>query len=202
MPPPPFPSAAPVTLYSKPEPAAPWCAMLRISGDGSLRPVPDGVVSSGGVPAVSVAVHDNLVYVANAGNGGNSYTGFRLRHDGRLTPIADSTVAMPDASQPGDLLFNADGTKLAGTRIGTSLTDSSRRNQPSHMSGFRYSPDRKDRHVGQRWPLWPRFLWNNLRMALGPQHIIAPLIPAGGLTGPGRGLPDRTRRHCHRRQIR
>ena len=74
--------------------------MLRISGDGSLRPVPDGVVSSGGVPAVSVAVHDNLVYVANAGNGGNSYTGFRLRHDGRLTPIADSTVAMPDASQP------------------------------------------------------------------------------------------------------
>jgi len=33
------------------------------------------------------------------------------------------------------------------------------------------------------WPRWPRFLWNNLRMALGRQHIIAPLAPAGGLLG-------------------
>ena len=99
-------------------------SVLRISGDGSLRPVPGGVASSGGVLPVSVAVHDNLVYVANAGNGGSNYTGFRLRHDGRLEPIAGSTVALPDGSQPGDVLFNADGTRLAGTRIGTSLIDS------------------------------------------------------------------------------
>jgi peroxiredoxin len=33
------------------------------------------------------------------------------------------------------------------------------------------------------WPLWPRFIWNALRMALGPQHLIAPLKPAGGLAG-------------------
>jgi 6-phosphogluconolactonase len=78
----------------------------------------------GGVLPVSVAVHDNLVYVANAGNGGSNYTGFRLRHDGRLKPIAGSTVAKPDGSQPGDVLFNADGARLAGTRIGTSLIDS------------------------------------------------------------------------------
>jgi 6-phosphogluconolactonase len=99
-------------------------SVLRISDDGSLRLVPGGVVSSGGVLPVSVAVHDNLVYVANAGNGGSNYSGFRLRHDGRLKPIAGSTVALPDGSQPGDVLFNADGTKLAGTRIGTSLIDS------------------------------------------------------------------------------
>jgi 6-phosphogluconolactonase len=99
-------------------------SVLRISGDGSLRLVPGGVVSSGGVLPVSVAVHDNLVYVANAGNGGSNYTGFRLRHDGRLEPIAGSTVALPDGSQPGDVLLNADGTKLTGTRIGTSLIDS------------------------------------------------------------------------------
>jgi 6-phosphogluconolactonase len=99
-------------------------SVLRISGDGSLRPVPGGVVSSGGVLPVSVAVHDSLVYVANAGNGGSNYTGFRLRDDGRLKPIAGSTVALPDGSQPGDVLFNADGSKLAGTRIGTSLIDS------------------------------------------------------------------------------
>jgi 6-phosphogluconolactonase len=99
-------------------------SVLRISDDGSLRLVPGGVVSSSGVQPVSVAVHDNLVYVANAGNGGSNYTGFRLGHDGRLRPIAGSTVALPDGSQPGDVLFNGDGTKLAGTRIGTSLIDS------------------------------------------------------------------------------
>jgi 6-phosphogluconolactonase len=99
-------------------------SVLRIRDDGSLRLVPGGVVSSGGVQPVSVAVHDELVYVANAGKGGSDYTGFRLRHDGRLEPIAGSTVALPDGSQPGDVLFNADGTKLAGARIGTSLIDS------------------------------------------------------------------------------
>jgi 6-phosphogluconolactonase len=99
-------------------------SVLRIRDDGSLRLVPGGVVSSGGVQPVSVAVHDELVYVANAGKGGSDYTGFRLRHDGRLELIAGSTVALPDGSQPGDVLFNADGTKLAGARIGTSLIDS------------------------------------------------------------------------------
>jgi 6-phosphogluconolactonase len=99
-------------------------SVLRIRDDGSLRLVPGGVVSSGGVQPVSVAVHDELVYVANAGKGGSDYTGFRLRHDGRLEPIAGSTVALPDGSQPGDVLFNAYGTKLAGARIGTSLIDS------------------------------------------------------------------------------
>ena len=81
-----------------------------------------GVVGRG-LP-ISVAVHDNLVYVANARNGGSNQTGFWLRRDGRLTPIAGSTVALPDGSQPGDILFNANGTKLAGTRNGTSLIDS------------------------------------------------------------------------------
>jgi peroxiredoxin len=33
------------------------------------------------------------------------------------------------------------------------------------------------------WPLWPRFIWNDLRMALGRQHLIAPVTPAGGLAG-------------------
>jgi hypothetical protein len=44
--------------------------------------------------------------------------------DGRLQPIAGSTVALPDGSQPGDVLFNGTGTKLVGTRVGTSLIDS------------------------------------------------------------------------------
>jgi 6-phosphogluconolactonase len=99
-------------------------SVLRISPDGSLRLVSGGVVSSGGVLPVSVAIHDDLVYVANAGDGGSNYTGFRLRPNGRLQPVAGSAVALPDGSQPGDVLFNGGGSKLAGTRVGTSLIDS------------------------------------------------------------------------------
>ena len=99
-------------------------SVLRIGPGGSLKLMPGSVVSSGGVRPVSVAVHEDLVYVANAGNGGSNYTGFRLRADGRLAPIAGSTVALPDGSQPGDVLFNGTCTKLVGTRVGTSLIDS------------------------------------------------------------------------------
>jgi 6-phosphogluconolactonase len=99
-------------------------SVLRIRGNGSLKLVHDGVVSSGGVLPVSVAIHGDLVYVANSGNGGSNYTGFRLGPNGRLEPIAGAAVALPDGSQPGDVLFNGDGTKLAGTRVGTSQIDS------------------------------------------------------------------------------
>jgi len=40
------------------------------------------------------------VYLANAGNGGSDYTGFRLTPDGGLRPIPGSTVALPSGSQP------------------------------------------------------------------------------------------------------
>jgi 6-phosphogluconolactonase (cycloisomerase 2 family) len=99
-------------------------SVLRILRDGSLRLVHGGVVSSRGVLPVSVAVHGDLVYVANAGAGGSNYTGFRLRHDGRLDPVPGSAVALPDGAQPGDVLFNGTGTRLAGTRVGTSQIDS------------------------------------------------------------------------------
>jgi 6-phosphogluconolactonase len=99
-------------------------SVLRISHHGSLRLVRGGVVSSGGVLPVSVAVHGNLVYVANSGNTGSNYTGFRLHRDGRLEPIPGSAVALPSGSQPGDVLFNGTGSKLAGTRVGSSMIDS------------------------------------------------------------------------------
>jgi 6-phosphogluconolactonase (cycloisomerase 2 family) len=99
-------------------------SVLRINGDGSLSLVHGGVVSSGGALPVSIAVHQDLVYVANSGTGGSNYTGFRLGNDGRLRPIPGSTIALPDGAQPGDVLFDSTGTKLVGTRIGTSLIDS------------------------------------------------------------------------------
>ena len=99
-------------------------SVLRIKHNGSLRLVHHGVVSSGGVLPVSLTIHGDLLYVANAGTGGSNYTGFRLRPDGRLEPITGSTVTLPDGAQPGDVLFNRGGTKLAGTRVGTSQIDS------------------------------------------------------------------------------
>jgi 6-phosphogluconolactonase (cycloisomerase 2 family) len=99
-------------------------SVLRIKPDGGLKLVPGGVVSSVGVEPVSIAEHDGLVYVANAGNGGSNYAGFTLNPGGHLRPLPRSTVSLPDGSQPGDVLFNSTGTNLVGTRIGTSLIDS------------------------------------------------------------------------------
>lgn len=99
-------------------------SVLRIERDGGLRPVADGVVPSGGDTPVSVAVHGDRVYVANAGAGGTNYSGFRLSDRGDLRPIPGATIALPASAQPGDVLFNGDGTRLAGTRVGTSEIDS------------------------------------------------------------------------------
>jgi 6-phosphogluconolactonase len=100
-------------------------SVLRVDGRGVPRPV-GAPVSSGGIEPVSIAVSGNLVYVANAGDGGANYTGFVLRPDGELRPLPGSTVALPDGSGPGDVLFDGTGRRLVGTRVGTSLIDSFR----------------------------------------------------------------------------
>jgi 6-phosphogluconolactonase len=97
-------------------------SVLRIKRDGGLELV--DVASSNGAQPVSIAIHGRLVYVANAGAAGTDYTAFRLGRRGHLHPIAGSTVGLPSNSSPGDLLFNATGTTLVGTRVGTSLIDS------------------------------------------------------------------------------
>ena len=99
-------------------------SVLRIHFHGSLSLVPGGVISSGGTLPDSIAVHGNLVYVANSGNGGSNYTGFRLGFDGRLFPIPGSTVTLAANAAPGDVLFNGTGTKLVGTEVGPSVIDS------------------------------------------------------------------------------
>ena len=74
---------------------------------------------------MSVAISPfGLVYVANSGNGGSNYTGFRLSPGGALTQVRGSTVSVPDGSGLGDVFFNALGDHLVGTRTGTSLIDS------------------------------------------------------------------------------
>lgn len=104
-------------------------SVLRIKPDGSLQAADGSPVASNGVDPVSIAVRDDLVYVANAGgpgasSGDTNYTGFRLNSGGHLRAIAGSTYVLPAGSQPGQVLFNGTGTKLAGTRIATSQIDS------------------------------------------------------------------------------
>jgi 6-phosphogluconolactonase (cycloisomerase 2 family) len=99
-------------------------SVLRIHQDGDLQLVPNGVVSSNGTTPVSVAENNGLVYVANASAVAPNYTGFTLSSSGRLQPLANSTVWLPNGSQPGDVLFNSTGTNLIGNRVGTSEIDS------------------------------------------------------------------------------
>ncbi|TML43227.1 MAG: lactonase family protein [Actinobacteria bacterium] len=80
------------------------------------------VLDSGGTFPVSVAVHDDLVYVLNAKDGG-SVSGYRVA-DGRLHRIKRSTrslgLAIPsDNTQfthtPGQVAFSPDGSQLIVT---------------------------------------------------------------------------------------
>ena len=103
-------------------------SVLRIRRDGSLRLV--DLVASNGHKPVSVTIHHDLVYVANAGAGGSDYTGFRLDAGGRLHPIPRSTVPLPDDAMPGQVLFSADGRTLVGMRVGPSAG-------PSFIDSFR-----------------------------------------------------------------
>ena len=114
-------------------------SVLRIEPDGSLRLSRDAVASGGELP-VSLAVHDDFVYVANAGPGATNYSGFHLGPEGRLRPIPGATIALPSGSQPGDILFNQDGTRLVGTRVGSSEIDSFIVDSRGHLIAAAGSP--------------------------------------------------------------
>jgi 6-phosphogluconolactonase len=115
-------------------------SVLRIEPDGSLQQAAGSPVASGGIEPISIAVHANLVYVANTGTGGTDYTGFTFTTGGQLTPLAGSTVSLPDGSGPGDVLFNADGTRLVGVRVNPSLIDSFVVGEDGHLTAAPGSP--------------------------------------------------------------
>jgi 6-phosphogluconolactonase len=112
-------------------------SVLRVHPNGSLSL--RSVTGSGGTDPVSIAIHGHLVYIANAGNERPNYTGFWLRH-GKLTAIDGSTVRLPDASQPGQVLFNSTGTNLVGVRVATSLIDSFSVGSSGRLSAAAGSP--------------------------------------------------------------
>ena len=125
-------------------------SVLRIHRDGTLELVGGGPVPSSGSYPVSVAEHDGLVYVANAGGptggAGSNYTGFVLGRHGQLEPLADSTFPLPPTAQPGDVLFNSNGRNLVGTRVGVTPADSA-------IDSFRVDRDgRLDAAPGSPFP--------------------------------------------------
>lgn len=102
------------------DPGSNEISTLSVDSDGSLSQIAGGTVDSGGKTPLSITIHDDLVYVANAGDGrtGANYTGFTLGDDGILIPIADSTFELGATDAPGEVLFNADGTQLIGIEVG------------------------------------------------------------------------------------
>jgi 6-phosphogluconolactonase len=80
-------------------------------------------VSSGGQQPVSLTVHDDLLYVLNAG-GVNNITGFSIGESGKLTPIANSTKPLSaGATGPAQVQFDPDGEVLVVTEKATNKID-------------------------------------------------------------------------------
>ncbi|MFZ0386371.1 MAG: beta-propeller fold lactonase family protein, partial [Solirubrobacteraceae bacterium] len=113
---------------------------LAIRPDGGLAQLPGDTVSSGGADPVSIAIHDDLVYVANASPTAPNFTGFRLGWFGRLAAIPGSTVGLPPGSQPGDVLFNATGSTIAGTLVASSQIVSYRVDSSGRLDAAPGSP--------------------------------------------------------------
>jgi 6-phosphogluconolactonase len=87
------------------------------------------VVDSGGIRPISLALHDDLLYVLNEG-GTPNISGFEIEEDGTLTPLAGSTQPLIGgvAADPAQIGFSRDGellvvTEKNGNRINTYTID-------------------------------------------------------------------------------
>lgn len=100
-------------------------SVIAVDFHGNLTPV--SVSSSGGVDPVSLTYNDHRLYVVNAGDSSHAanVTGFRVRTDGTLHPIAGSTQPL-SAANPGPAQIQADltGDTLIVTEKPTNLIDS------------------------------------------------------------------------------
>ncbi len=90
---------------------------FAVGDDGTLTFA--GKASSGGTTPISVAIHDDLVYVLNAGGSGN-IAGLRLQPNGALVPIAGSSRGLSTpASGPAEVSFDPTGAWLVVTEKST-----------------------------------------------------------------------------------
>lgn len=81
------------------------------------------VAPSGGDLPISLTVHDDLIYVLNAGGDGN-ITGFTVASDGELTALPGSTRPLSGAATgPAQVEFTPDGKFLVVTEKDTNKID-------------------------------------------------------------------------------
>src|SRR5262249_21710768 len=91
---------------------------LSVFAVGDESPQLLSCVASGGESPTSVAAHEGLVYVLNAG-GTPNITGFTLGSDG-LEPLSGSTRPLSaDSADPAQIAFSPDGESLVVTERGT-----------------------------------------------------------------------------------
>jgi 6-phosphogluconolactonase len=94
---------------------------FRIRRDHSLKLV-DTVPSGGSLPT-SLAFRRGLLYVLNAGVP-NNISGFRVAHDGSLTPLRNSTRPLSaDSTSPAQVGFDDKGTTVIVTERATNQVD-------------------------------------------------------------------------------
>jgi len=112
------------TLLFAVNPGSNDISVMSIGTDGSLSLI-DGPVSSRGVSPSSLALKNDLLYVANKGDDANPprYCGFRVEADGSLFPIK-RRITLAVGENPTHLLFNHDGSLLIGIRLGSRGIDS------------------------------------------------------------------------------
>jgi 6-phosphogluconolactonase len=99
---------------------------FRVTNSGLVQL--GGPVGSGGVDPISLTVHDDLLYVLNAGGGGSAgnISGFKVGHDG-LDSIPGSTRPLSGASVgPAEVQFSPNGRLLVVTEKATSLINTYR----------------------------------------------------------------------------
>jgi hypothetical protein len=111
-------------------------SVLRIADDGALSSVAGSPFPSGGLVPVSIAVHNDLVYVAHRGNGtsGANYTGFTIDESGQLQGAGRFDRAVAGHGEPGAVFFNATRTNLVGTQVGPD-------DGPSFIDSFAVGPE-------------------------------------------------------------
>jgi uncharacterized protein (TIGR03000 family) len=96
-------------------------AVFQKGDQGRLIPVPGSPFPSNGNNPLSLAVHGDLVYVANQAppfahpTAKPNVTGFRISTEGKLTPIANSTITFPAGQGPAQIEFSPDGKTVAVT---------------------------------------------------------------------------------------
>ncbi len=89
---------------------------FKVTGNGLIL---RSTVSSGGMRPVSITLHDDIVFVLNAGGMGN-ISGFKLGNNNMLTPIANSTRPLSsNASGAAEVAFVNNGKVVVVTEKAT-----------------------------------------------------------------------------------